>query len=179
MVELTKKGQPHLHIVALRLEGSKGVLEREAREAWYEATGDSYIVDVRPITSKYGIGFYLGKYLEKGFAHREEMVDLGFLRRWSASGGWPRAGKLTLTTETGEVLSAVEAQGYKSSKQIANLGLESEYEEFASWAVPRIRGGGDELVVALGDRKYKKRMKKWLLKELRKGKSVYIPTTHI
>ena len=42
MIEVTKQGVPHIHIIA----AENGMEERELRKAWYKATGDSYIVDI-------------------------------------------------------------------------------------------------------------------------------------
>jgi len=149
VIELTQIGQPHLHVVATGVDGKASALESEAREAWYAVTGDSYIVDVRPIRSVYGIGWYLGKYLLKGFHDREEMVQLGFIRRWSASRNWPRVGKLALATREGERLDAVYLQGYESKKSIARLGLESEYEAMARYSSENVRGSGDRIRVEM------------------------------
>ena len=112
VIELTKKGQPHLHIVVGNITGTHRQLQLEAREAWLFVTGDSYIVDVRPVSKAKEIGHYLGKYLAKGYAHREKLEALGFNRRWSASRGWPRVGPRTVVDKKGEILTLVRYESH-------------------------------------------------------------------
>lgn len=64
-------------------------LEHQASKAWEKATG-SYVVDMRRVWDAKGASSYLGKYLVKEMYHREELVRLGFHRRWSCSRNWPR-----------------------------------------------------------------------------------------
>ncbi|HIN78515.1 MAG TPA: hypothetical protein EYM97_06760 [Gemmatimonadetes bacterium] len=89
VIESTKKGQPHLHLVAGGLTGTKSTIQRRWRKLWLEASGDSYIVDVRKVWSSYGAGSYLSKYLSKGVDKFNELRKLGFERRWSRSRNWP------------------------------------------------------------------------------------------
>ncbi len=108
--ELTQKGQIHLHVV---LGGIGDVvshcephnpphaydatwrrkpcdcLEHEWSQAWHEITGDSYVVDCRPVRSAGGMAGYLGNSLKKGMYAHDGLEKLGFKRRWSASNNWP------------------------------------------------------------------------------------------
>lgn len=114
VVELTKKGQPHLHLVMQanssrpNCYGGGGLEIRRYRHrwascqcvahmlsrAWYAVTGDSWIVDVSSVRSRKKSGDYLGKYLQKG--DRFGLEALGFTRRWSSSKGWAGTGRIRL-----------------------------------------------------------------------------------
>lgn len=77
VVELTKRGTPHLHI----LLDCPFVSQRWLSERWNELTGNN-IVDVRRIGSATELARYVSKYLTKQHGpttHR---------RRWSASNGY-------------------------------------------------------------------------------------------
>ena len=111
VIELTKKKQPHLHLLLgnLKLQKSqcsdpdlvgrkKWMLEGMKRgcecgahvlgSAWYEITG-AYVIDVAKVYDGKGAGRYLGKYLTKAFDERRELERLGFSRRYTASRNWP------------------------------------------------------------------------------------------
>lgn len=115
VVELTKRGQPHLHLLWMGITGAsfcrtckprnepkkwlevtceciQGVL----RNTWFSITGDSWIVDVTAIYSNAGAAWYLCKYLRKGMYGkvREGLDRLGFARRYAASQNWPRGDKM-------------------------------------------------------------------------------------
>lgn len=77
IVELTKAGTPHLHIIA----EMPYVPQRSLSAAWNALTG-SYVVDIRRVRSRNGIGGYLTSYLTKALAVPEGM------RKWSAARGW-------------------------------------------------------------------------------------------
>jgi len=116
VVELTKKGTPHLHLIVGGLGNRvascfpkgefKYTLERvhqvckvdclihEWGKAWFGVTGDSFVVDAREGYSAARLANYLGKYLTKGFYHRAEMERMGFKRRWSCARNWPSPAKL-------------------------------------------------------------------------------------
>lgn len=92
ITELTKEKQPHLHLLVGGLPGgkTKKIMHREWVRAWRKATGDSFIVDVRPIRSYLGIAHYLDGYVTKNIHKREDLERIGFKRRWSCSNNWPR-----------------------------------------------------------------------------------------
>lgn len=116
VVELTKKGMPHLHLVMGPTKGrvrcygngpfdaarfysrmaSCTCLSHEMARAWYKVTGDSFIVFVVPVVNARGAGAYLAKYLGKSLPVRKKLESLGFKRRWSTSLGWPGNGRLRL-----------------------------------------------------------------------------------
>lgn len=115
VVELTKKGQPHLHLVMgpttgriccygrLRPLGKWFVRDRSCKclshrlsRVWEAVTGDSWIVYCVPVTSPDRAGNYLLKYMAKGMGKRGNLEALGFKRRWSTSRGWPGKGRIRL-----------------------------------------------------------------------------------
>lgn len=77
IVELTKAGTPHLHIIV----DCPWIEQRWLSAAWRDLTG-SFIVDVRAVTRKRGIAGYLTAYLTKALE-----VPPG-MRKWSASRQW-------------------------------------------------------------------------------------------
>ncbi len=104
IIEATKKGQPHLHVVMNNIGSDsckplytrKGLIKdcacvlHEISACWRYATyHTSWVVDVRRVTSAHGAAGYLGKYLLKQSNSWEKLADLGFSRRWSRSRNWP------------------------------------------------------------------------------------------
>lgn len=77
VVELTKAGTPHLHI----LLQSPYINQRWLSGQWRELTG-SFIVDIRKVKSQRMLTGYLTSYLTKSL-----QVPQG-ARKWSASNGW-------------------------------------------------------------------------------------------
>lgn len=116
VMELTKKKQPHFHVVMgpvtgkLRCYGEDdfdarrffkrmeacGCLSHAMARAWQAVTTTSYIVFVVPVTNPRGAGAYLAKYMVKDMAAYWQMRRRGFHRRWSTSRGWPGNGRLRL-----------------------------------------------------------------------------------
>lgn len=108
VMELTKRGTPHFHLVAgavsddARCYGrSFGVVRFLARwdtcECWSHRLsrvwaqvqgGESYIVHVVPVRGGRGAGAYMAKYLAKQMGERREL--LGMSRRYSVNRLWPR-----------------------------------------------------------------------------------------
>jgi len=93
--ELTKQGMPHLHLVAAcpGISDTRS-LDRDLQEAWTMAARvdgivTSFITDIRGVYASSGAAAYLGKYLVKNALHREELLRLGFSRRFSRSPTWP------------------------------------------------------------------------------------------
>lgn len=107
VIELTKKGQPHLHL----LMNGIGVWPQICRRPnwnldrwlsnvcscllhlisrlWHKATkGDTWVTDAREVRSPRGIARYLSKYLVKAFDQRSQMENLGFSRRYNSSARW-------------------------------------------------------------------------------------------
>jgi len=74
IVELTKQGTPHLHIIAT----VPFIAQTWLAAAWNELTG-SFIVDIRRVKSSRGISGYLTAYLTKAL-----LVPPG-MRKWSAA----------------------------------------------------------------------------------------------
>lgn len=115
VVELTKKGQIHLHLIMqspggqIRCYGNSFAiapyrermatcqcLSHELARQWRAITGDSYIVHTTPVVGANGAAGYLGGYLEKGGASIEELRARGFKRRWSKSRNWPAGDRMRL-----------------------------------------------------------------------------------
>lgn len=120
VMELTKKGVPHHHVVLgpvkgqVRCYGKDFDVKRFKKRfdtclcishrfsrAWFEVTHDSYIAHTIPVVGARGAASYLGKYLTKEF-DTERAKELGMERRWSSSRGWPGVGRMRLApTENG------------------------------------------------------------------------------
>ncbi len=109
VMELTKKGVPHFHLVVTRIpEGRRircygvrfdvrrfvkrmdecGCVSHVYARAWWAVThGESYIVHAVPVGGASGAASYLAKYMAKVF-EVEEASPLGMVRRWSTSRNW-------------------------------------------------------------------------------------------
>lgn len=91
IIEITKKGEPHLHVVMGGLGGISGrrALQKEIKAEWLTITADSYIVDVKEVYGAFGAAAYLCKYLVKAMLVWDRLEELGFKRRWAKSNNWP------------------------------------------------------------------------------------------
>ena len=58
----TKRWHPHLHVIS---EG-KFLGKEDLSQAWKEATGDSFIVDIRKLDDAKAAAYYVAKYVTKG-----------------------------------------------------------------------------------------------------------------
>jgi len=110
VIELTQKGQPHLHLIMTGLPGGlldrcagrkderkwveNGCFEKEGTcvlhavaKTWLATTGDSWVCDVGEIRSAKSAGQYVAKYVAKSIDD-PRMEKLGFKRTWSASHGY-------------------------------------------------------------------------------------------
>lgn len=118
VVELTKKGQPHLHLLMggfgekrmgccgrnndhgygamwkASCRSNPECLEHQISRMWESASGDSWVVDAREVVGAAGASSYLSKYLKKGM-YTGRLAEAGFARRYSRSKGWP-SGKIGL-----------------------------------------------------------------------------------
>lgn len=123
IVELTKAGTPHLHIIA----EVPYIAQRELSGQWKELTG-SYVVDIRKIRSAAGIGGYLTQYLTKALE-----VPSG-MRKWSAANGWvpPEAPP---ALEPGE-LPPVAVFKHSSVAALLESLHAAGYREHDGWLIP-------------------------------------------
>lgn len=123
VIELTKRRQPHLHVVMGPMEGMMrcygrkfevarflakrgtcGCASHELSEVWRAITGDSWVVHTIPVVGARGAAAYMAKYIAKDMYDRREYVARGYLRRWSSSRGtsdypgrkWPGTGRIHL-----------------------------------------------------------------------------------
>jgi hypothetical protein len=114
VVEITKRGQPHLHLVVTNVPGGKrdrcvgnrndkgwvdngcfnageSCIHHDVARAWARVTeklgNESWVVDVSKIRSSVKAGMYVSKYITKG-GEDGRLADLGFKRLWSASKGF-------------------------------------------------------------------------------------------
>jgi hypothetical protein len=114
VTQLTKAGIPHLHVVMGGLNGRKArcekdvykdlvwsqakcssdCLEHEISRHWFEVTGDSWVVDCRPVVGSAGAGAYIGRYLATDFTKHERLVELGYSRRYNRSLNWPHTERM-------------------------------------------------------------------------------------
>lgn len=127
---MTQLGTPHLHLLVnglgkrrdrcreagrhppysakwIQKVCKEDCLLHEFGKAWFDRTG-AFVVDVRRVYSPRGVAAYLGKYLIKGFLHRERLVSLGFVRRWSCSRNWPREERLQLAGTVSGLWEGIE-----------------------------------------------------------------------
>jgi hypothetical protein len=145
IVELTKKGQPHMHMVwSLQETMEISTLKCLVKRIWREVTRDSFIVDVQLVMGAAGAAGYLAKYLLKGVMHREELEALGFKRRWTRSRGWPSPEPLQLW--------GTEKERWKDRQWSAT---ETTLPEEVAGHIDLVRVG-DNLALKLGDKKRKK-----------------------
>lgn len=123
VIEATKKSQPHLHLIVGGLgervaccrpgttrrpcahhwkrervleDCKRDCLEHEWSRAWFDATGDSWVVNAKRIVGPEGAAAYLAKYLTKAVRQRNVLEALGFSRRWSRSRNWPGGEQMEL-----------------------------------------------------------------------------------
>lgn len=124
IVELTKQGTPHLHLLVGGLGKRKDSCARKGEfkhsvkntfracaedclihewsQAWFGVTGDSWVVDARKGSTPARLANYLGKYLTKSYYHRKDLEEMGFKRRWSCARNWPSPTKMeTITAQEG------------------------------------------------------------------------------
>ena len=115
VMELTRRGIPHFHLVIgpvgdfirchgdsmdirkfrSRMEDCDCLSHRFSRE-WKAITkGESYIWFAIPVAGAAKAGSYMAKYLDKAFDGKRA-GELGMKRRWSYSKGWPGGGRLRL-----------------------------------------------------------------------------------
>ena len=110
VIELTQKGQPHLHLIVTGLPGGtqdrcrgrkderewveKGCFLAEGTcllhavsKTWLATTGDSWVCDTSKVRSASSVGNYVGKYITKAYED-SGLAKLGFKRVWSASQGF-------------------------------------------------------------------------------------------
>ncbi len=115
VTELTKNGQVHLHLInswptigteklTCRIEGVRKnwgreylkedceCVEHELSRCWYRITGDTWITDVREISTAQKAGSYVASYIKKGMVTWSKLEALGFERRYSKSRDWPVSG---------------------------------------------------------------------------------------
>jgi len=91
--ERTSRWHPHLHVI---FEGSY-LPHAIAKEVWLDVTGDSYIVDLRPLSGARGAAGYVAKYATKSVNASvwtaparldEAMSALAGRRTFQPFGGW-------------------------------------------------------------------------------------------
>jgi hypothetical protein len=111
VIELTQKGQPHLHLLMSgfpggmrdRCRGRKNeknwvrngcfeatgsCLLHAVSKTWLETTkGESWVCDASKVRSPSAAGNYVGKYITKAY-EETGLAKLGFKRVWSASRGF-------------------------------------------------------------------------------------------
>ena len=71
-------------------------IAHEFARHWWAITGDSWIVHGTPVYGAEGAASYMAKYLTKGFLREDREEQLGMVRRWSSSRGWPGSSNLHL-----------------------------------------------------------------------------------
>ncbi len=155
VIELTKKSQPHLHLIVGGLETANELtIERDFRDAWAMATRrrgavQSFIVKAIKVQSAHKAAGYMAKYMVKAFYdHRLQLEQMGFLRRFSRSRNWPSPAPLHLE---GLVNGTLINLGYRARYELTpqeQLSLQEAQEVYPE-ALART---GDDLAIALGYR---------------------------
>ena len=173
VLELTKMGQPHFHLIVggigtirphcrrTKLQTVKHLvgncrldeecLEHVISRMWLDSTRDSPIVYATMVHAPKGLGRYLGKYLTKTFTGELDAAELGFGRRWSVSRNWPRVPQMQLQ---GSVDSSWTEVRFASGTRMAKWKAEQylvEMEETGDFV--RV---GTELAEKMNDHKIKK-----------------------
>lgn len=123
IVELTKAGTPHLHIIA----NVPYIHHTALSAAWRELTG-SFIVDIRKVDDRRGVAGYLSNYLTKALD-----VPTG-MRKWSAARGFVPPAPLR-ELEPDEIAPVASFQPV-SADNLARTYLERGYRSVDGWLYP-------------------------------------------
>ncbi len=144
MLEVKLNGEewhPHLHCIA---EGN-WISRDELSQAWHEATGDSFIVDVRALPRTKDVGIYIAKYVTKGTSvdvwnKPEKAVEwinaIKGVRTCSTFGDW-RGFRLTAPLESATDWIHVD-------RLVTLIGRARRGEEDALQILVSLRPPGDE-----------------------------------
>ena len=138
-------------------------LIHEWGKAWFGVTGDSFVVDVRKGYSPARLANYLGKYLVKGFYHREDLKAMGFERRWSCARNWPKPAVLETKVQS--------EGGWNNTRVVSGYGFRDYFERRveADKHLPALVQVGDDLRLALGKARGQAGMRKKFEAMLRKS----------
>ncbi len=163
--ELTENRQVHIHAIVAGLETkyTEGFWRSKKgrrtyisfawfalREAWYQVTGDSFVVDLRRVRGPVGASAYIGKYLGKQMYAVDEMERRGFRRRWTRSRNWPTADPLRFDIE------------WVKSEHTVGLIPEDILPKLGTVGLEGIDIVGDPVVLSLREKKLKYRKQKEL-----------------
>lgn len=171
MMELTKEGIPHFHLIVGNLRNNdelkircstprdadwvnkpcpKNCIQHEWGKAWTKITG-SYIVGVRRTTSPHKAASYMAKYLTKGLLHREALEALGFKRKWSCSRNWPRPAPSRLLGSVDGAWTKVERINWGVAQALVSAVLARSIDH------PLVSLVGDPIVMEWQEASIKKR----------------------
>lgn len=175
VIELTQRKQPHLHLILTFGPGinPRAYCQKEPRYndewlsrtdcdclehrigfAWLSITGDSYVIDARPILP--GDEEYIAKYVAKSFRILDEMGELGFHRSWSRSRNWP-VDRLQLLATKEEQWANVEFAYWMAAKPRPQEASLREWLDRSETHVLKERVG-TELSLAFAEEAQKKRL---------------------
>lgn len=153
VIETTKRGQPHLHLVVGGLgNANRGSIQARFRSAWLEATGDSFIVDVKPVDSGPGAARYMAKYLTKALLAWSSLTKLGFKRRWSRSRNWP-GGTIRLYGTEMELWDRIDWTPWGRHSAVLAEFLTAQQKGH-----PLVQRTGDEMALAMDSDKERRRL---------------------
>lgn len=130
VIEATKKGTPHLHVLMSGLgvqrrdnphkdhfgntpygEGFIGAVcdcvLHEVGKLWFKET-TAFVTDAAKVFNPAGACRYLAKYLVKGFIDRTRLEELGYGRRYSMARNWDRGEKLQLRGSKEDIWESIE-----------------------------------------------------------------------
>jgi len=168
VVELTKKRQPHLHLVMGPVEGllrcygprrklgiwfrndrSCRCLSHRLSRVWESVTGGSWVVFLVEVGSARGAGSYLAKYMAKGHNQRALLWAAGFDRRWSTSRGWPGGGRIRLRQTVERGWKYIEMQGIQRAE---DNPPDLEERVGPEWALEHARRRENKMLVKRAER---------------------------
>ena len=150
VMEYQRNGTAHLHILVNRY-----VHQRQLANDWRRITGDSFVVDVRPVDAQRA-AHYVAKYLSKALDSRQEHPK--GRRRYSSTQGVFLSLRLRLTPEGNlyrpwvpktTVSDWVLAEAKGEPEQL-KTALDPSWEAFVISVCPRGSPGAGAEVVAYG-----------------------------
>lgn len=135
-----------------------GCVEHTVSRDWFAATGDSWVVKVKEVSSAGWAASYLAKYFAKDFLYQKDRLALGFHRAWSRSRSWPVDDLELLATKKKEWVRTAYRGGLAQSDRATSYTKRwiEEQEEANSSLLERT---GTDLAMALAERRDYERMK--------------------
>jgi len=173
VMEVTKKGTPHFHLIVgrvslgdIRCYGPVFYVKNylallQDCECWSHRMGrvwervqkgESYIVHTVPVTGGSGAGGYMAKYMRKEF-DQERGNELGMVRRFSANRRWPREKRRRIISpgtdgwrRTAWRAGVVDLDGFQGLTEFGKSGSEKQRKASVKDAARRLLKQGRKVV---------------------------------